>query len=1134
MKSNFRKARVVVAASLLGFATSYSAIADDIEIYVGAASDIVGVRPNILFILDTSGSMDTNVVTQTIYDPSITYDGPCDDDNYYARSKSYGSTCYNSQRIEKEYFVCNAAISALESIGYYQDRLAQYRDHNKASKREWRDDIEEDDRVTECEDDAGVHGLTAGSSEKYPANGSNGPYTNNTSKDIKWNDYDVHTIYSANYLNWKTTSETIVQTRLEIMQSVFKDTLDSINNVNVGLMRFDRDAQGGMIVHEIANLATARTALKAQIDAMTASGNTPLAETLYEAGLYYMGMDVDYGDHSEPMDSVDGARNPNDDDEYQSPIEFQCQRNFIVYLTDGEPTSDDPQSKFATWPAVQAAGYNTQWVYQNGSWQQVQVPVYCNGNCLDEIAGYLYNRDLNGPLSGAQNAITYTIGFATDQKLLEDAAKKGGGKYYTADDTAELTEALTQIIADVLSINTTFTAPAVSVNAFNRTVHLDQLFFTVFKPDERPHWDGNLKRFDLGFLDGNPEVQILDASDPPKAAVDANTGFFAEDALSFWTLEDQAPDGGEARLGGAAGALELPRKVYTYGGSSPDLAGDDTNLLHEDNDLITKAALGIDAESDDYRDELLRWARGIDVFDDDDDGDDEDGRRVMGDPLHSKPVVITYGGSVEEPDITIYMTTNDGYLHAIDASTGEEHFAFVPPELWENLDIIYTNNAGVDAKVYGLDSPVTPWVHDANHDGIIDPDDGDHVYVYFGQRRGGDNYYALDVTDRENPQFMWSINSESDGYGELGQTWSAPRVARVVIDDDAVDVLIFGGGYDTGQDIADNYVPDEAGRAVFMADAETGELLWWAGPTGSGADLVLEDLENSIPSEVRVIDMNADGFADRMYVGDMGGRVFRFDIINGEDDMEEFVRGAMIAAVGAGELESPTTADNRKFFHPPDPALIVEGDLRFINIAIGSGNQDHPLGKVNQDRLFSIRDWSVDNVPAVYPVVTTADLYDATENLAQDGDEEEREAAIEAITESDGWYIDLVNTSSDANEGEKALAEAVTVQGKILFTTFTPVSAIQAEGCAPSQGVARVYELDAVFATAIDDFDDDDATTREDRAVSLVRGGIPPEATVLFPEATGGQPIAFVGPERIPLQLNNIPVRTYWYDADNN
>ena len=63
---------------------------------------------------------------------------------------------------------------------------------------------------------------------------------------------------------------------------------------------------------------------------------------------------------------------------------------------------------------------------------------------------------------------------------------------------------------------------------------------------------------------------------------------------------------------------------------------------------------------------------------------------------------------------------------------------------------------------------------------------------------------------------------------------------------------------------------------------------------------------------------------------------------------------------------------------------------------------------------------------------------------------------------------------------------------------------------------------------------DDDALTKEDRALTLVRGGIPPEVTILFPESNDGRPIALVGPEQLPLGLNNSPVRTYWYETDTD
>src|SRR5688572_24836222 len=65
-----------------------AARADDTEIFTGNASN--SVRPNIMLVLDTSGSMMANVTTQADYDPAQTYDGSdsCDD----IQSRVYYST----------------------------------------------------------------------------------------------------------------------------------------------------------------------------------------------------------------------------------------------------------------------------------------------------------------------------------------------------------------------------------------------------------------------------------------------------------------------------------------------------------------------------------------------------------------------------------------------------------------------------------------------------------------------------------------------------------------------------------------------------------------------------------------------------------------------------------------------------------------------------------------------------------------------------------------------------------------------------------------------------------------------------------------------------------------------------------
>jgi len=1110
----------------LGFAVAMApmaAVADDIDIYVGAGTEVsAGARPNILFAIDTSGSMDSEVKNDKPFDPGYAYSGNCDVNAYYIDTKNNRrngdlTSCNDRYlvKVSADKFVCKSRKAALASNGMVSDRFAQYRVTSSwfGTNGSW-EEPEWDDILTECQSDNGVHGETDGSDLVYPKN--NGPYVKNQGGALNWNKFKSRWAYSGRYINYLQEQVTSTRTRLEIVQDVAKKTLDGITRVNVGLMRFDvgvsdwfgrLNSQGGMILHEIADVEEARDDIKGLIDGLTAYGNTPLSETLLEAGNYFMGNPVDYGKDSRDQygkrPSVPGSRT---NWTYNSPIKYQCQRNFIVLLSDGEPTEDTPQSRFSNWRGAPS----------------------CSGNCLDEIAGYLYNRDLAPDIPGTQNVITYSIGFSqdADEALNMAAAAAGGGRYYRADNTEGLTSALTNIVAEVLAINTSFTAPAVSVNAFNRTRHLNQLYFTIFKPDNRPFWTGNLKRFDVGMVGEGGEIEILDRNRRP--AVDPNTGFFADDAESYWTLAEDAPDGGEASRGGAAGMLSTDRNLYT------DVSGNTLrapeNALHESNAAITAEHLGIDDDSE-YRKVVIQWARGLDVWDSDADGSRTDARRLIGDPLHSKPVVVTYGGTEEDPDLTVFFTTNEGFLHAINGDDGSETFAYMPRHHLKNVETLYLNATG-ERKNYGLDGSITAWVDDKNGDGVVS--DSDKVYLFFGERRGGDRYYALDVTDRSNPKKVWEISSADSAYSRLGQTWSKPALARINVGGTVKTVLVVGGGYDPAQDGADFYQPDSKGNALYIIDALTGQRLWWA--SAAGANLNLTEMKNGIPSDVRVIDLNSDGVADRMYVGDVGGRLWRFDIHNGKSG-SELVTGGMIASLGAaGRADAATNiVEARRFFNAPDVSLVAdEVGQRYLNIAIGSGNITDPLEQGTRDRFYAIKDPNVYNVPADYNYGITNDtLYDATADLIGTGDDETKAAELGKLAQADGWYINLVNIGTGGREGEKVLAESTTFAGRTYFTTFTPVGSTDTGACAPSQGLARTYIVDYKTGSAVENLDrqgTDDNLTPSDRSIIMTRGGIPPEVTILFPDASGGQPLALVGTEKLPISLTTKPVRTYWYE----
>lgn len=1111
-------------------------LAEDTEVYTGGSSIASTAKPNLVFIIDTSGSMSSNVTSTTTngtYDAGTTYTGSCDANRVYWSSNGTPPGCTSSQYINVSANKCDASAAALGSggTGYYVTRAARFRVRWGEDRWSSLSTFNHTEPV-ECQDDWGVHGETD-ATNPYPADQNDGgPWRANSSGAINWNSTGrTYTFYNANYLNWRESAvTTVTQTRLQIVQDVFSNLVDSVSGINMAVMRYDdtsgTDNHGGYFVMPMQELTAANRAdYKAAVNAFTPGGYTPLSETLYESYLFYRGDPVLFGNATTPGTNVAGVL---DGSNYQSPIVYPCQKNFVILLTDGAPTNDtDADSAIQALPGFAAT---------TGS-------ATCSGDCLDELADYMNAKDCS-TLADTQNVITYTIGFNTTQTLLQNAATKGGGQYYTADDTAGLTDVFTSIITEILAINTTFIAPAVSVNAFNRFNHREELYYALFRPDRRPNWNGNVKRFRLYSPDANTPPEIVDVN--TVAAIDPNTAFFKSTAQSFWTPAADAPDGDEVEKGGAASKLTLPRTIYTYtGATAPSNAtlSSASNDLNESNVAITKTMLGDAAMTDARRTTLLQWARGVDLLDDDTDTDITDIRRLMGDPLHTKPVLITYGGTDAAPDMTLYAGTNEGFLEAIDTDNGNEVFTFVPQELLPNLPILFDDDANV-AHPYGLDGPLVAWVNDLNDNGIIftggssTPDTGEFAYLYQGMRRGGSNYYALDVTHRATPKLKWMIKGGTGGtagFAELGQTWSETTLAKIKLNGVDKVVAIFGGGYDTAQDSNALAQDDTIGRAIYMVDAETGAKIWEAGPSTSAGspNLVLSDMTNSIPSDVTVIDTDFDGYKDRMYVGDMRGQVWRFDIDNDNNTgADNLVTGGVIA-----DLNDGTAAGNRRFYYAPDVSL--SAGSRFINIAIGSGYRAHPLDTNIHDAFFVLRDENV-FAPAldgsgnpVYTATTMASLFDATSNILGEGTTAQITTASTALTSAGGYYINM-SLADGSFIGEKVLAKSLTFGGYTIFTTYTPVAAVSGSACSPSQGQARAYIINVSDGTPVSvaGIGPPPGTTpppivRYNRERDLVRGGIPPEPSLIFHE---NRPVVLVGTEDLgnPRSIRT-PAKTNWH-----
>lgn len=1002
-------------------------------------------------------------------------------------------------------------------------------------------------------------------------------------------------------------------TRMEVAKSAAKTFIQSAENINVSLMSFNSD-EGGKIDFASEDIDTGRQDAIGIIDGYSPGGLTPLSESLYEAFLYFSGATPKFGSNS-VSDALDGSK-------YRSAIVNECQKSSVVLFTDGDAYLDS------------SADGNIQALIRGKS-LPAGLSDRCSGDgaCLDEMAWYLFNHDIYGGIQNNQSVNTYTIaGFGgAPPDLLTRTANVGGGEYYEAGDENELTSALADIMIRVNSESTSFATPTVSVSAFNAFETADDVYYTVFEPTTGPDWKGNLKRYRL-----SDDNRIYDADGD--LAIDPATSSFSDNARSFWS---SAVDGNNVGMGGMVGRIDQDRPVFTnLGGDNSVMLRSSGNRLHESNSInIPDAMLGVKNFSENMT--LLMWARGVDVDDQDSDGLKTDTRNSIGDPVHTRPEAITYykndSGSVDK---TIFFTTNDGFLHGVDADNGNTEFSFIPTDLLGNLNIYrmgrvmpvveptgptsdsqclwnYQNpgacvparwcelryelldihlsqscrlgkqppqsdgecdwdyvvgkcanstychydfefgdfaldescrwrgNSPIvppepdlgPAKIYGMDGPMTSWINDINDDGDVlrssngSPDSGEHVYLYLTMRRGGNNIYALDITQRDSPVLKWVIrgdldkNNQADSvsanpdFPELGQTWSKLKLTKVKWQGQERQILLFGGGYDQDADTQSQIAANDIGRAIYMVDAETGALLWSAGKTKG--DILLSEMEYSIPGELTLIDIDQDGLTDYFFAVDIGGQLIRMDINPANTWPGNFATGGVIA-----RLAGTSTGDTRRFFE--SPAVAIAENRQYLHIAIGSGTRPNPLGTGVQDRMYVIRDPNVYNLPSGYryvggSIITESSLYDATANLIQQGNDAQRSAGLVQLNSRHGWYLNL------EDHGEKILSKATIVSGVLLFSSFAP-NLSAANSCVPGTGLNYFYALNIENGGAMVNFNSiGNPGAPPERRMLLQSKALAPEPSII---SRGNNTQVCVGTQCLPGDIlpenGNRVKRTFW------
>jgi type IV pilus assembly protein PilY1 len=901
---------------------------------VGRAEDSelfsTAVAPNVVLFVDNSGSMNS-VVWHPAFDPT-------------KASSFYGCTQYTDDGSENLYTSNFTATRCGNTRTVFVDP-AIGSDETRWSHRylNW--------YFSNATNATGTSGIPIWQEIIATTNGTNGA--------------------CAQGLGAPTTYGKYRRTRITAVQDVLRNVICDVNaagEVRFGLAQFRRaggsdDPNGAYVLVPVndykwdhdGNPATAKIAytytlngvsktheqhLKDAIVALDGETWTPLGEGLFQIYTYFMSRDTSKiplgkdGVTKFPkyVYKTDDTTSSNNGGSYStsgsptvpdSPVQYSCQKNFVVVLTDGEPTKDDfdksnsssPDDKtyqgFPDFAAKLIGDYNPDNTNPEAG---TEVPGAADERSwyLDDVAKFMHDKDFRPDLTGNQTMDVYTVGFTTGTNtpadyILRKTATVGGGLAYSSNDPDALSDSIVNSIADIIQKSQAFTAATVPAT---RTSAGGNFYTSLFVPfDGIPYWEGHLKSFQLAangdILDKNNACAV----DDPTVG-QCKSGTFKSTAQPYWDAGQQVPAPAARKL------LTSTSNAKTNFDMASIAAANLTGLA-----FATPYAGSTATNVEGRADEIVQNVRGC-VF----------GTGVstnvstpsactprswlLGDIFHSNPVVVgqpsaflseaSYAAfAANATNATrkrvIYGGANDGFLRGFDAGTwqatpapgsydrgtGAELFGFMPWPIRQRIkDLPRTTDRRGLYYVDGSPTAADAWFYPSATTTTKATNGSEWKTVLVGGlRQGGKGYYALDITDpaaASYPGYLWEYPQEGDAtsLALLGESWSDPIITRVKVKIGAGTyerwVAIVGGGYSiTGDPNNAGYsAAATAGRGIFMIDLVTGQLLAKK-VFGAGAGQVPTMLY-AIPATPAVLDLDFDGFADVIYVGDLGGNMWKW------------------------------------------------------------------------------------------------------------------------------------------------------------------------------------------------------------------------------------------------------------------
>lgn len=779
--------------------------------------------------------------------------------------------------------------------------------------------------------------------------------------------------------------------------------------------------------------------------AETAEGFTPLRGALSKTGRYFAG-------------KVIGQRT--------DPVQYSCQRNYALLSTDGYWNSGQ-----SPYPGLETASYGPFKLDGSRVGQQDGAEARPmkdstgavgggDSNSLADVAQYFWATDLRadfpnnvpvtkrdtathqhlntftvglgvrGTLSYDRNYLTQTTGDyadivagrnskewpvpigtvsptpnTTNATHIDDlwhAAVNGRGQYFSATDPQTLSDAIGTTLNEISK--DAGSSAAASASSLTPVTGDNWVFLPSYS--NSPTWYGDLRAFQFTTDAVTAGLIAPDTSDSKviwsaKTRLDSRNLTARPRRILFGNGADKLLDFTYANLA----ALQ-------YNSDFDDLCAG-TRPLSQCSRLTTAARAKATGEN------LVNFLRGDTQFQMGAAAPDNQVFRNrysrLGDIVNAAPVYVAkppfkYGDAGYSQFITdhakrtkmVYAAANDGMLHAFqvgenenDPAGGDELWAFVPRGVLPHVRRLA--DVGYDAAHINL-LDATPTIGDVYANGQW------RTILVGGMGAGGRYYYALDITDPASPALLWEFSDTN-----LGLTFGNPVITK---DAKGTWLVAFTSGI--------NNVGDGRGR-LYLLNALTGKLR-----TGAG-EIITTAGDASTPSNLGRLNAwvpsDADNTALRFYAGDMLGNLWRFD----HDDR---VAPSGIEATLLGQALGPNLVP-QPITGKPVLTELVNDNMPITVVSFGTG------------RLLNNADLTSTGLQTIYSIRDTLDstglgpLRDPNAKLVRQKLNSNRrldDAQSVNWNAQNGWYVDL-----DQSSGERVSLDGIPLaSGLIAFASTVP------------------------------------------------------------------------------------------------